>query len=387
MDLMEDKRIIVIYGGTFDPPHKGHFALIKAALEELDPFAFYVVPGFRSPFKDVPCAPFADRAAMINAGLKSSGPELRKRVTVHPFELERGRLTYTWQTVAFFRKKHPGAELCFLMGSDCLETFHCWKNYRRILASVRLVVGAREGFPLKNPRGLPYIKLKGRFPLIASAGLKAGLFTGTPQPGLLKSASEHIARRGLYLAGLRQKAAGLMTAARFVHTLSVTRLALDLAAGYGADPERTAVAGLLHDIARDRGPRGLAAYAVKNRLKVPALKETMRAAPILLHSYAGASIAENKFGVKDREALNAIRNHTLGSASPGLLEKIIYVADLAACGREFPEAGMIRKLAFRDLDAAYAAANYVKLVYAFGTGGWIHPRSIRTWNNLSEKNK
>lgn len=379
---MKDKRKIIIYGGTFDPPHRGHFALIKAALETLNPSAFYVVPGFRSPFKETPSASFGDRAAMLRAGLKSAGLGRGTRVKVHPYEFERGSLTYTWQTVSFFRKKHPGAELYFLIGSDCLETFPRWKNYRRILASARLVVGARGGFALKNPRGLPYIKLKGGFPLIASTGLKAGLFSGQVQPGLFKSVSDYIARRGLYLAGLRRRAARLMTPARFAHTMAVTRLALDLAAKYGADLERTAIAGLLHDAARDRSPRTLAAYAVRNRLKVPALKETLREAPLLIHAYAGAEVAEKKFGVKDRGVLDAIRNHTLGSAAPGRIEKIIYVADLAADGREFPEAGIVGKLAFRDLDAAYAAANYVKLVYVFSAGGWIHPESIRVYNGM-----
>ena len=384
---MKDKRRILIYGGTFDPPHKGHFALIKSALEMLDPFVLYVVPGLRSPFKEEPCASFRDRSAMLRAGLKSSGLGRGTRVKVHPYEFKRGCLTYTWQTVSFFKRKYPAAELYFLMGSDCLETFHRWEKYRIILKSARLVVGVREGFALRNPRGLPYIKLRGRFPLLASNELQAGLFSGKVQPGLFKSVSGHIARRGLYLAGLRRRAAKLMTAARFAHTMSVTRLALELAAEYGADSERTAVAGLLHDVARDRGPRWLAAYALKNRLKVPALTRTLLAAPILIHAYAGAEAAEKKFGVKDREVLNAIRNHTLGSAAPGLLDKIIYVSDLAAGGRDFPEAGMVRELAFKDLDAAYAAANYVKLVYAFRTGGWIHPVSVKVWNSLLEKNK
>ncbi len=383
---MQKKQKIVIYGGTFDPPHKGHFALIKAALKTLAPSVIYVVPGFRSPFKETPCAPFSDRAEMLRAGLKDAGLGRRTHVKIHPYEFKRGRLTYTWQTAEFFRKAHPGAELYLLMGSDCLETFHRWKNYRRILASVRLVVGARDGFALKNPRGLPYIKLKGRFPLIASAELKVRLFSGQVQPGLCESVSDYITRRGLYLTSLRRRAAKLMTAQRFVHTIAVTRLALALAVKYGADTKRIALAGLLHDIARDRTPQYLAAYAARTRLKAPALKETLSEAPILLHAYVGAEIAKKRFGVKDSEVLRAIRNHTLGSPSPGLIDKILYVADLAAADRSFPEAAMVRKQAFRELGAAYAAANYVKLVCAFRTGKWIHPESVKVWNKLSEKN-
>jgi nicotinate-nucleotide adenylyltransferase len=380
------KQKIIIYGGTFDPPHKGHFALIKASLAALDPALLYIVPGLRSPFKDFPCAPFRERAAMLAAGLGAAGLGGDARIKIHPYEFERGRLTYTWRTVSFFRRKYPRAEIYFLMGSDCLETFHLWKNYRKILASARLIVGARAGFPLKNPRGLNYIRLKGCFPFIASTALKIGLFAGFRPSGLFDATENRIAARGLYFAALRRRIAGLMTPARFKHTRAATLLSLQLAVKYGADLPKTALTGLLHDIARDLGPRGLAAYAKKARFKVPALEETLKKAPILLHSYAGAELAEKKFGVKDKAVLNAIRRHTLGSVSPGLLAKIIYVADLAADGRDFSGAGMVKQLAFADLDAAYAAAIYVKLVYALKAGGWMHPESVKVWNNLLEKN-
>ena len=393
---------IVIYGGTFDPPHRGHFALIRSAMKELDPAVLYVVPGLRSPFKDLPCAPFRERAAMLASGLASAGLGGETRVKIDPFEVLRGRLTYTWRTVAYFRKKHPHARLYFLMGSDCFETFHRWKNYRRVLANAGLLVGAREGFPLKNPRGLPFTRLKGNFPHLASTALKTGIFAGFDQPGLFESTRKHIAARGLYLAGLRRRVAALMTPARFGHTRQTARLALELAVKYGADLQKTAEAALLHDAARDLGPRALAAYVLRYRLRFPALKETLEKAPVLLHACVGADMAAKKFGVRDRAVLSAIRSHTLGSVSPGLLDKIIYVSDLAAADRDFREARAVRELAFRDLDAAYAAANYVKLVYALKAGGWTHPESVavlshrvrygtnaslKVWNSLLKKDK
>ena len=384
---MEGTQKIVIYGGTFDPPHRGHFSLIRAAMKELDPALLYVVPGLRSPFKDLPCARYSERAAMLASGLKSAGLGGDARVKIDPYEVLRGRLTYTWQTVSYFRKKHPGARLYFLMGSDCLETFHRWRNYRRILTGARLLVGAREGFPLKNPRGLPYTRLKGSFPHIASTTLKTGLFAGFEQPGLFESTRKHIAARGLYFSDLRRKVAARLTPARFEHTRQTARLALELAVRYGADLQKTATAALLHDAARDLGPRALSAYVRKARLRVPALKETLQKAPLLLHACVGADMAAKKFGVKDRDVLSAIRSHTLGCVSPGLLDKIMYVSDLAAADRGFHEARAVRELAFIDLDAAYAAAAYVKLVYVFKTGGWTHPESVKVWNSLLKEDK
>jgi HD superfamily phosphohydrolase YqeK len=61
------------------------------------------------------------------------------------------------------------------------------------------------------------------------------------------------------------------------------------------------------------------------------------------------------------------------------LSKIIYVADLAVEGRGFPAAAKIADLARRDLEAAFLAANYVKLKYAARSGFWQHPAGLKLW--------
>lgn len=388
---MAGKKKIIIYGGAFDPPHRGHFALLRAAAEQLRPAAVYIVPGFRSPFKDLPAAPYGDRAAMLRDGLRAEGLAGGRlsgaRVAVHPFEFRRGRVTYTWQTVAFFKKSCPGAELYFLMGSDCIETFRSWKQYRRILSGAALLVGRRAGFGFRNPARAPYSLLRGRFPETASAELKAALFAGGRPRGLLPSTMKYIDRKGLYLGSLRRRLKKAMPPRRFAHSLSVAAFAAELALRHGADPFRAALAGLLHDAARDMAPRALIACALRNGLRVPRLRETVEKAPVLLHPYAGAALAAGKFGVRDRAVLNAIRAHTLGARRPDLLTKIIYVADLAAADRDFPEAARVAALARRDLDAAYRRANYVKLTYVSGSGGWKHPETAKVWHSLLTQGK
>ncbi|OGS58924.1 MAG: hypothetical protein A3J79_03810 [Elusimicrobia bacterium RIFOXYB2_FULL_62_6] len=389
--MAADKKII-IYGGAFDPPHEGHFALIRAAAEQLKPEVLYVVPCFRSPFKDSPAAPYRDRAAMLKDGLKACGLVKKRggaRVAVHPFEFRRGQVTYTWQTVRFFKKLHPGAQLYFLLGSDCLGAFRKWKHYRRILADAVLLAGRRPGFALKRTAGTPFAPLNGRFPLIASNALKAELFPGLRPAGLLPSTWSYINRKGLYLGALRRRLEKILPPRRFAHSLAVAALAAELALKHGADPLRAALAGLLHDAARDMPPRSLVRFALRRRLRAPRLRETILKAPVLLHAAAGAALAAEKFGVRDRAVLDAIRQHTLGARNPGLLSKIIYVADLGACGRDFPEAAEVAALARRDLDAAYRRANYVKLIYASGADGWRHPETAKVWHSLQarEKNK
>lgn len=385
---VKSEQKIIIYGGAFDPPHKGHFALIKSAFSRLDPAAFYIVPAFSSPLKAAPRASFELRKRMLSDGLRAVGLPVRSRLMIHPFEYNRGRVTYTWETVAFFKKLHPGADLYFLMGSDCLENFHKWKNYRRILSGATLLVGARPGYDQRDPAAAEYVRLAGKFPSVSSSGLRAELFAGGRPAALLPSTIRCIERAGCYMGGLRRRLRKIMTRARFAHSCAVAALAAELALKYGIDPDKAALAGLLHDAARDLSSRALKEYMLRRRLLTPAARGVLETAPALLHAGVGADMAAKRFGVKDRSVLNAIKQHTLGALEPDLLSKIIYIADLAAYDRNFPQARAVAALAFRDLDAAYMKANYVKLVYAFKTGK-PDIQSVKVWNNLlaQEKNR
>jgi len=108
---------------------------------------------------------------------------------------------------------------------------------------------------------------------------------------------------------------------------------------------------------------------------------------VLAHAWAGADLAREKFGVKDPDILEAIEQHAAGAPGMGPLARLIYVSDLANQGRAFREAELVRELAFKDFEAAFRAANYVKLVYAFSGGGWIHPLSVSLWNSLQRKKR
>ena len=383
---MTEKRSVIIYGGSFDPPHKGHIAMAAAALRQLRPHRLLFVPGFRTPFKDLKPVPFGARAALLKAALAEGGLGGRPDVRISAFEAGLRRTVYTWETVAHFKRLYPRRRLLFLLGSDCLKDFKGWQRSGFILEHAELLAGLRPGYALPA-RGVPYIALAGSFPRAASTGLRGALFTGGRPRELHRAVLEFIAKKGLYLARERAALAKLVTPARYRHSLATARLALELAPSAGVPPQQAALAGLLHDCARDLSPAALAAYCRKRVPQTPLLKEIIKEAPVLLHTCAGAARARELFGVTDPEVLEAIELHAAGAPGMGPLARLIYLCDLAAPGRGFPESGLVRELAFKDLAAAFRAANYVKLVYAFSGGGWVHPGSVALWNSLQEKKK
>ena len=96
---------------------------------------------------------------------------------------------------------------------------------------------------------------------------------------------------------------------------------------------------------------------------------------------------EEERKIPKEKILEAIEQHAAGAPGMGPLARLIYVSDLANPGRAFREAKLVRTLAFKDFEAAFRAANYVKLVYAFSGGGWVHPLSAALWNSLQEKKR
>lgn len=135
---------------------------------------------------------------------------------------------------------------------------------------------------------------------------------------------------------------------RFHHTLGVMYTSAALAMAHGCSLMSAQAAGLLHDCAK--------CIPNKKKLKlcenyeIP-VTEFEREHPFLLHARLGAYVAEDKYGIHDREILSAITWHTTGKPEMTLIEKIVYIADYIEPGRDkAPNLEKVRKLAFQDLD-------------------------------------
>jgi len=88
----------------------------------------------------------------------------------------------------------------------------------------------------------------------------------------------------------------------------------------------------------------------------------------LLHSFAGRIIAEEEFKMKDRDILNAIRNHTLGRKNMSVLEKIIFVADSVSPGRKCRHAE-------KNLDKAFLEVFVEKIKYVVVSSAHLCPQT------------
>jgi nicotinate-nucleotide adenylyltransferase len=130
-----------ILGGTFDPPHVGHFLGAVDALERLALDRMVVVPAATQPLKaDRETAPAADRLAMARLAFGDD-----PRFEVDPIEMERPGLSYTVDTLTAFADRHAGSELFFVTGADVVRTFGQWREPERVARLAQLVVLERAG--------------------------------------------------------------------------------------------------------------------------------------------------------------------------------------------------------------------------------------------------
>ncbi len=131
-------QVIGLLGGSFDPAHRGHVHITKAALHRfgLDRVWWLVSPG--NPLKQRGPAPLQDRLQAARAMMQ------HPRVTVTGIEESLGT-RYTAQTIAALRARYPGVRFVWLMGADNLAQFHLWQDWESIMAQVPVGVLARPG--------------------------------------------------------------------------------------------------------------------------------------------------------------------------------------------------------------------------------------------------
>lgn len=130
---------IGIFGGSFDPPHNGHVKIVEKALELLDLNHLYIVPTFLSPFKETFSAP-----PLMRLGWMQKIFAQTKKAEVLTFECDQKRQVPTIETVLHVKKRHPGATIFLIMGSDSFESLPLWRSFNELSTLVEFVVATRS---------------------------------------------------------------------------------------------------------------------------------------------------------------------------------------------------------------------------------------------------
>ncbi len=135
---------IGLYGGSFDPVHRGHVGLLIELQHRLNLDKVLIIPAYISPFKldRPPIGTSVDRIAMLKLAFEGVD-----NIQILTFETDRKEISYTIDTIRKIREKFANDELYLLLSEEIRPSFHLWKNFEEIKKLVKIEFGNVE-FPI-----------------------------------------------------------------------------------------------------------------------------------------------------------------------------------------------------------------------------------------------
>jgi predicted HD superfamily hydrolase involved in NAD metabolism len=168
---------------------------------------------------------------------------------------------------------------------------------------------------------------------------------------------------------------------RFEHSINVMNTAVELAKIWGCDVQKAAVAGLLHDCAKE--VKGSEAVELCEKFDIKQ-DDITREQTGLLHGPIGAKFACDKYKIYDREITDAISCHTTGRTGMSMLDKIIFLSDFIEPKRKFRGVEKARKLSKTNINEAVLYCLNNSIMHLISNNSGIHCNTINARNYMIE---
>jgi len=214
LELCDAAQPLVLYGGSFDPPHARHATMLADAMRALRSPCAIVMPARVNPLKgDAPPADGEARLAMCRAAFAAIDGESAGEIRLSRLELDRDGPSYTVDTVTALCERTPSLRgaIRFLVGSDAIRGIERWHRWRELLELARPAIVVRPpdsrdavaGFLADFARSSGFADapswLLDLAPVdLASTALRGRIARGERPDGISDAVWREIAARGLY---------------------------------------------------------------------------------------------------------------------------------------------------------------------------------------------
>lgn len=132
---------IAIFGGSFDPIHLAHVAIVNSAISELEIDKLFVIPTYLNPFKKSFQIDPQTRFNLLKKVFKNF-----EKVEICDFEIKQNRPTYSIETVKFLKESFNTSKIYFIIGADNLDDLDKWYKIDELKELVEFVVVTRNGY-------------------------------------------------------------------------------------------------------------------------------------------------------------------------------------------------------------------------------------------------
>jgi len=189
---------VALFGGSFDPPHRGHEALVRKVLDmkELEIDEVWILPAQLNPDKVNNPVKGEHRLAMLQLIFKDE-----KRIHISDWELQRPGKSYTFDTLTHFTTAYPDYKFHFVMGSD--QRFGSWDRCHQTAAMVDFIIVSRAGHQA-NPSEIFHGVEEAKYKIVNfhdesnSSAVREDIEAGQYTTGVIHSVLMYILEHQLY---------------------------------------------------------------------------------------------------------------------------------------------------------------------------------------------
>lgn len=136
---------IGLLGGTFDPPHIGHFIIAQEVKTALELDEVWFMPTNQPPHKEPAYFSSETRLSMLKQATASASGFF-----VEPIELARQGKSYTIDTIKLLKDKYPQNSFYFIIGADMVEYMPKWHKIEELLTLIEFVGVNRKDYTNKT---------------------------------------------------------------------------------------------------------------------------------------------------------------------------------------------------------------------------------------------
>jgi nicotinate-nucleotide adenylyltransferase len=317
---------ILLYGGAFDPIHNGHLQIANIVRQTLNANQIVWIIAKHPPLKEKPTS-VHHRINMVKLAVKDD--EINR---IGLFETESlAALNYTIDTVNHYQSIYPNDKLIYLIGGDQVNNFHLWHQANKLANQIQIVAYGRPEYDdiSLNLKRFNIQLIDGPLYDVNSTNIRLGRSLDVPI-----EVFNYIVEHELYFI---KRLKTYFSLHRYNHSVSVSRLAGQIAKANNIDVGKTLLAAMFHDIGKNTD--------LKSSLQMTKdkYKEADDLSEATIHQFVGAEIARKDFNISDVEILDAIAYHATGKANMNPIGQILYSADKIEPNRGFDSSELINQ--------------------------------------------
>ena len=152
--MIRSNNKIGIFGGSFDPPHKGHLEISKIAIKKLSLARLYWCVTKKNPFKKKTLFSLSDRVKQSKDITKKI-----KKIKIKSFD-KKIKSTNTIDLIKYLKKTNKKDSFFLIIGSDNLINFHKWKEWKLLTKLTKIVVFSRKDYDIKAKKSVTIKKVR-----------------------------------------------------------------------------------------------------------------------------------------------------------------------------------------------------------------------------------